>query len=1430
MRLTRLLRLLVTVALIARTARAVPLLCNRLSSIATPFAQSLWDWYGVRAPSTPGAVSAKFHDDCIAAAKQRADDLCGGLTDNDNNMQRSRCYQDFDLAMHSYECKVVTDNLALYNLRFPSPISADAFVDFTVQVDGLSTALDYSSRLSAAKTAWFTVQFDAASVKCVTQDADLCANALFKLQTALFSQPFAVGTDTLLAGNTKLSPDIQYHADLKKTDARLIHVATGASRAGSAAFWTNGCTPPQFTLRVQFKAVRELVVPGAYSVTADNDGRFACYNRTIFVVAVSDLTPVLTCRMPYSINDLRRRLQTPLPENEAAARQAVVVAMRAQQYAYSTESDRQIRFCDAQINHILECVDPSSPTGIGGTWTPGQPGICARCAATANTHMRTRYCNASVAADRDKDCCFQCTTGYMMHPTAAPALCIAECKRNQEFSTQASGYCAPCAKGFVSNGLFDTCVTCRARGFDNARSDASRGCVPCGSRQLAVLDQCVPCPTKPEPQLVVQGACTTCTSRGAYFLPSGINVTACQPCPPGTFMLPSASTFCQTCPSASYASRPASLACAFCAVGYQSIPNRSACVPCPAINRTALPYSEYYQPGCNKRCIANTSYQYRNSYAVDGCRACTDIVLQVGTYADPKACNLARACTNAPSRGAYYTAAAARGNTSCPFQCIVGYSMLGGTCVLCVYDPTKYSPERHVPVAGAGCPYDCRAGLYRDGTKACLKPCVALVDEVYAAQIHLRVREYPANGTGRPSYLYADGVCGSADTAPRSEFPLLRRAWWAYRVDTYAAATCGNAVLERGEGCDDGNSAALDGCSALCQVETDRYWDCDLVGQPCLPDCGWKALTTDQWGISLRGFLLPACGTTNNNKVCQCHRNITYYDVSQMAVGARRPWMLAHLVPCNCGGNLLRTLPYEACTAANRGCRECAAGQYHDDLRGQCVACGSACRADYTADPNAALYCLPAFSTSQNLLHAAELSVRQQQAAIGCSPCLLPAGSAASVLYVASSAPCSFVCFKDTTGETAANDTYCSVKPLLAGCPGICLSCADKLLRLRADYATSPSPHSYDGLFIDQCRDAVGHTWAPCDPASKPLLATFTSPSLTVGASTACAWKCPADTTYLFHQTCLPCAATVACHSGERSVACDTYGKMSACVPCEGPVEFPWQVWTTTAPFRTCVPDCEPGVAYSDAPQQECKQCKHPVCALGERFVACTPRADAECQPCAQTATYGGVLPAAAEYVTPGLCSTRCMAGYYDTNVNGPQVVCAPCAAACLPGQNQTTYCVAPEDRQRPPVCQACPVALQPQQVWAAAVHVQAPPCEAVCAYQSVPLGPACVACARSLCPLGHAGLCADDWSSQTTQLQCTPCAAVGAREEFVAAGSCAKRCRAGFVLDQQKKCVLEAAPATAPATPPPDDPNGAPGIVYPSRARQHSAMALPGP
>jgi fibro-slime domain-containing protein len=68
----------------------------------------------------------------------------------------------------------------------------------------------------------------------------------------------------------------------------------------------------------------------------------------------------------------------------------------------------------------------------------------------------------------------------------------------------------------------------------------------------------------------------------------------------------------------------------------------------------------------------------------------------------------------------------------------------------------------------------------------------------------------------------------------------------ASNVDRPSGGNCGDGVMERNEGCDDGNTISGDGCSRICQVESN--WYCPKEGQPCqnLAQCGNGILTSDE--------------------------------------------------------------------------------------------------------------------------------------------------------------------------------------------------------------------------------------------------------------------------------------------------------------------------------------------------------------------------------------------------------------------------------------------------------------------------------------------------------------------------------------------------------------------------------------------------------
>jgi fibro-slime domain-containing protein len=64
--------------------------------------------------------------------------------------------------------------------------------------------------------------------------------------------------------------------------------------------------------------------------------------------------------------------------------------------------------------------------------------------------------------------------------------------------------------------------------------------------------------------------------------------------------------------------------------------------------------------------------------------------------------------------------------------------------------------------------------------------------------------------------------------------------------DRPSGGNCGDGIIERNESCDDGNTDSGDGCSRICQVESN--WICTEQGKPCenLAKCGNGILTSDE--------------------------------------------------------------------------------------------------------------------------------------------------------------------------------------------------------------------------------------------------------------------------------------------------------------------------------------------------------------------------------------------------------------------------------------------------------------------------------------------------------------------------------------------------------------------------------------------------------
>ncbi|HAZ29089.1 MAG TPA: hypothetical protein DCY48_04960 [Candidatus Magasanikbacteria bacterium] len=138
---------------------------------------------------------------------------------------------------------------------------------------------------------------------------------------------------------------------------------------------------------------------------------------------------------------------------------------------------------------------------------------------------------------------------------------------------------------------------------------------------------------------------------------------------------------------------------------------------------------------------------------------------------------------------------------------------------------------------------------------------------------------YVAGGNCAFSEAYI-GLCG-ADCA------------WAESPSCKPIAECGNSKVELGEGCDDGNTASLDGCSAICQFEQSKCGDgkyFNNVGLLCeklsaapafvLP-ANNNTYTRMQCDANFEQWLLQ-CFTGLNSKV-DCQNAFTYLNTKSFA-------------------------------------------------------------------------------------------------------------------------------------------------------------------------------------------------------------------------------------------------------------------------------------------------------------------------------------------------------------------------------------------------------------------------------------------------------------------------------------------------------------------------------------------------------------------
>ena len=1219
------------------------LICNGNSPLAKDLQRAV---YAVHTPPLDDDCVSPSYETYLATLQTRLDGcnnpllwiapgaaiVCQNYAQRAFDDFRGRC--DPQRARHADLVNLVNARMPLSEVPFFAG-QTTVTMDHTFAGDPTSVESGAFAGLDRQRVLWTRLvlatqsKLGAAGRTCGTMTDCLNVHWLVGVPPSLLDTSLVVASNTLLLNQQGLAPDLVFDDGLAQSafapGGNLVRTSLPGSRNVGWGFVLRGCAVPNITVRVSWHYTED-AHPVGESVPASGG---ACWRRTLTVLSVSEYGGMQCSQDGVDTNALRARFAA-----MGGDRAAVLNFVRGQAWGLLS-AGRWVGFSDAYAQALLTCAQPAS--GVGGRWTgfsrgdaytPGMPGLCMGCAlsATLGANMRTRSCNRSLAAERLSDCCFGCAAGYLM--LSSSSVCVQNCARGTQ--PDGLGHCAACPSGKYSLGGQGLCAACSALGFGVNSYAGARGCVQCGTTAVVSSSSsgggtCVACAAG---LLVVPGTtlCTVCPA--ARYVPAG--GSACVACMAGTYLELAGDTSCALCPPDTISATVGAASratCAPCPVGQRAVANRTRCVPCDPINAATFPFLQYYQAGCAVRCTPGVSYLRTNVYSPGGCASCAGVVAPTGAYIDGAACNVARPCTNAPAANAHYVNGSAVVNRSlCGWACNVGYyePTAMTTCVACAY-PAWYRPGTlHRPTTG--CAFTCVPYRYVDAQLACNRSCIALLGEVQAGRIATRVSTYVAQNLSRPRYV--QGVCGTTETVPTSPVPFLWRGAYAF-TGSGSGTNCGNALLDVGEACDDGNTAAGDGCSPACAVETDRYWDCDLIGVPCLPNCGWQVQQTlgSAWTIGLRqpwgGYVMPACAGGR----CSCTAGLTYYGVTQqVALADLGAWMAAHLVPCDCGGNAGRMLPYSNCTVANRGCRACApTGEYHDDLRAKCAACGSDCAPGYTAGGQ---LCGAWVSTS-TLNNG---SAAAYQAAIGCVPCT---ARSVAVRYVQG---CSVACVPGVT--------YCQSLPSSsddATCPGgACASCALAL----AGFLLSVPPPGAAGYYPEGCTDGVGYAWRPCD--ALPAHAHWTSNSRTPGDSRGCGWACDAGT-LTWGGVCLPCfAGASACVSGQIAQPCGGSG-LFACQPCVGTLpNGELQVWASDPPhFAQCRADCEPGVSWSpslNGSGVQCSACTRVTCALGTMRMACTTRSDATCVACALVppSAGGGALPANAEYVAAGACATRC--------------------------------------------------------------------------------------------------------------------------------------------------------------------------------------------
>lgn len=1270
----------------------------------------------------------------------------------------------------------VTKQVNLRVNSYTSFASMKVTVVLNVATGAASGAMSFFSK-TADSTAWLSVVMQEPALvdgrDCFTDGSNtgLCQSSFFSLPSALWTSAHGFYCDSARTSCTfsDLSPaDVVFApsalADAISRKKRFVNTQLPQQSGYQWALITSGCSPPQFTFEVRWSYSPNAGQPPT-SLAYNEQQRIAsggrrlmgfgdqeCWRRTVTLVAIGE-RPGFDCVMPTTSNLIR-----------AMAPGTAVASVQTLQYARdATDSAAFVLMSAMQAGVLVGCAAPTS-FRKWSSWSTTGPGVCTSCTTyrSSTQHMRAVACDAEQS--KTADCCFTCVDGYISYrpsPTEE-TVCVKACALGQ---FMAGGVCQACPEGkfSYSRGLDSQCKTCAELGYPNAYPGRFE-CVKCGTRfQVEPLKglSCVACDGK---QYVPPGesVCRKCAS-GTVLSSSSSD---CTRCPQGTYHHV-ARDVCLTCPTDFFMNATGATACVRCPPGTRAAPGRTACVPCPALDNRS---NSEYVPGVGG-CDAVRCQRGFYPAAAGMCEPCSSLTIPVGTYRLTDNCATTVPCTNAPAgdpnvvyTGWGYAFFAGGG---CDWGCRDGtgtYRPLSGIgCVPCIIPGFNAS----IHMWTTACNYVCARGRYTAPgapLSACQTLCtdLSLPSAAWPGPIFLRLRNYTAMPAGFKRPYYQHGVCGASEGLPTSEIPFLNLGRFAlYSAASLGWATlCGNSLLNQNEQCDDGNRVDGDGCDATCQLEkTGKWWDCDLIGRPCLPLCGWSLTQQTQWGVGLAPtYVLPTSAAND------C-RGVSYFDFMQIPLADQGQWLENNLVSCLCVSNPMRTVPYEECTAENEGCRQCPTGWYHDDLRGRCARCGSVCALGFTSSAPAACSVAPGEPTQRT----DRQRIEAEQLELGCVPCPIPAVNDYSHLVFATFASCAFSCL------SPSRYCYPAPAPGITTCAGGCFSCQDSLGTAITQLATKQQGH-----YIGPCVDGEGHQVLPCDESSLPKYASFigNAPDNAIGDSKGCPYSCKANAE-LIDGACIPCVnGALTCKNGEKIYTC-TGSTRRFCYQCSRSrgAPPPLEMWYSNEDFSDCYSDCEAGLAFSPEQGQACTLCTEQRCSLGQLYTPCEPRADAFCSPCPDNS----LLPNQ-EFVVAGSCATRCVSGFAFSGSGTSCVSCASMADLCSSDEVPASDCSDPADRNRLPLCVKCP---PPP---AGAGRLSRLTCSFKCLqgfFATVDNSTrqlTCTKCENSMCPLGTRPAC------DGGPLKCAPCPIQppqNGRFSAATAGSdnCAIGCNAGFVL-----------------------------------------------